>query len=176
MSGGYGKQLRMLEEALRHHSRIRLVLVGNTEDWPEGSTDQLRRAGVLLDRLSTDDWISQMQTADILLVNLGFDVEPSQYNRTSFPSKLASYSGFKKPVIFWGPEGSSVVQFALRHQMPLCVVTEDSEKVVGMIEKYAADSDLRAQCALAAEKLFIIFEPDANQLELVTAIKSVYAN
>ncbi len=175
MSAGYGRQIRRLEQALRGHTQIRLVLIGNTEDWPDGASEELQRGGVLLNKwLPAEEWISHLRAADLFLVNLGFDIDPPEFTRTSFPSKLASYSGFAKPVVFWGPEQSTVIQFGRTHKMPLCCADKKPEEVVRLLERFASDAAYRKECEAAAGRLVGIFDPDKIHGQLLEAIQSIY--
>ncbi len=123
----------MLLEALRvfkNHPTIQFQVRGSNPNWPEDAKRQMGDAGLWLEfapRLELDSWL---QSADAFLIPMVFDEKYRRRMETSFPSKLVEFAQFGKPLIVWGPENCSAVQWGKQDGNALCVTTSDSNKLL----------------------------------------------
>jgi glycosyltransferase involved in cell wall biosynthesis len=68
---------------------------------------------------------------------------------TSFPSKLIEFAQFGKPLVVWGPEYCSAVEWARRKDSALCVTNPDAAALAGALQNLASSHALRASLAAA---------------------------
>jgi glycosyltransferase involved in cell wall biosynthesis len=114
----------MLLEALRvfqGHPIIQLQVRGSNPDWPDDAKREMRDAGLWLDfapRSELDDWL---QSADAFLIPMVFEEKYRRRMETSFPSKLIEFAQFGKPLVVWGPEYCSAVQWGRQHNRAFCI-------------------------------------------------------
>jgi glycosyltransferase involved in cell wall biosynthesis len=123
----------MLLEALRvfkDHPTIQLQVRGSNPRWPDDAKIEMRDAGLWLEfapRAELDAWL---QSADAFLIPMVFEEKYRRRMETSFPSKLVEFAQFGKPLVVWGPEYCSAVQWGRQKNSVLCVTCSDSEKSV----------------------------------------------
>jgi len=122
----------MLLEALRvfkGHPDIHLQVRGSNPKWPEDAKKEMRDAGLWLEfapRLELNSWL---QSADAFLVPIVFEEKYRRRMETSFPSKLIEFAQFGKPLIVWGPEYCSAIQWGELNHKACCVKTPDVQEL-----------------------------------------------
>ncbi len=127
----------MLLEALRvfkDHPIIQLQVRGSNPRWPDDAKKEMRDAGLWLDfapRSVLDTWL---QSADAFLIPMVFEEKYRRRMETSFPSKLIEFSQFGKPLIVWGPEYCSAIQWGRQNNSALCVTRPDANKLADELE------------------------------------------
>jgi hypothetical protein len=123
--GLYQPLLIALIKAIRNDPRFQLRISGSdTETLPRGNPGE----GIeVLGFLNGEAWEKSFKEADLLLVVLSFDTRSRRLLRTHFPSKLVEYAIRGRPILIWGPEESSAVQWA-RKQADGIVCTKPSAK------------------------------------------------
>jgi len=89
---------------------------------------------------------------------------------TSFPSKLAHYAQFHKPIVIWGPEYCSAVRWARVNSSALCVTDPSPSALVRALETLNVTERERwaAKVRAAAND---DFNPDKIQRQFLDAIK-----
>lgn len=127
----------MLLEALREfkdHPTIHFQVRGSNPNWPEEVKKEMRDAGLWLDfapRAELDAWL---QSADAFLIPMVFDKKYRRRMETSFPSKLIEFAQFGKPLIIWGPEYCSAVQWGRKANRALCISDENPNRLLDNVE------------------------------------------
>ena len=127
----------MLLEALREfkdHPTIHFQVRGSNPNWPEEVKKEMIDAGLWLDfapRAELDAWL---QSADAFLIPMVFDKKYRRRMETSFPSKLIEFAQFGKPLIIWGPEYCSAVQWGRKANRALCISDENPNRLRDNVE------------------------------------------
>ena len=108
----YGKMLAALLSEAKDHASVRVQVRGTQPNWPADFHAEMRERGLWLDfapRAELNEWLN---SADAFLVAMSFDVALRRRMETSFPSKLTEFAQFGRPIVIWGPEYCSAVQWA----------------------------------------------------------------
>ncbi len=167
LSGNYGGMMRQLWETVNGQSDLAVRMWGPPPDWPAAVLQTCREDGSYGGYVP----LETLHTADVLLVVASFAPEDATLMRTNFPSKLIEYCRFGKPVMIWGPEYSSGVQWARQH-MAAHVVTEHApEAVITAVRRLAQQPAEWQRLALAAQQTAqTLFEPDRLQAQFVSGL------
>ncbi len=167
LSGNYGGMMRQLWETMNGQSDLAVRMWGPPPDWPAALLQACREDGSYGGYVP----LETLHTADVLLVVASFAPEDATLMRTNFPSKLIEYCRFGKPVMIWGPEYSSGVQWARQH-MAAHVVTEHApEAVITAVRRLAQQPDEWQRLALAAQQAAqTLFEPDRLHAQFVSGL------
>lgn len=156
--GEYGPMLGDALKALDGNNSIELVVRGRDPKWPEGFARKMKKKGAWLEFAPREELGEWLQTADAFLIPMVFEPAMRRRMETSFPSKLIEFSQFGKPLIVWGPEYCSAIQWAKKNGAALCVTNPRAEALVEAVQKMAGDSlaikRLSAAAARAAETEF----------------------
>jgi hypothetical protein len=83
------------------------------------------------------------EEADVLFLPMTFDPVDKQNMRLCFPSKLADYTAVGLPVLIYGPDYSSAVQWARENQGAAEVVVEAGVEPVRAALQRLSDPELR---------------------------------
>ena len=158
----YRRGMEELARLLEDHPRIRLELWGDASEWPSARLEALRLAGVYRGSVRNDDRSLQMSLAGAgaLLTHMSFSPAHERRVRTSFPSKLADYTRWAKPLVVWGPSYSSAAE--LLRSSASAVLVEDPSPVnmVAALDSLAHKREQqRALAAKAAEMYGDEFSP-----------------
>ena len=117
----YGSMLLGALREFKDHPTIQLQVRGSNPNWPDDAKREMRDAGLWLDfapRSELDDWL---QSADAFLIPMVFKEKYRRRMETSFPSKLIEFAQFGKPLVVWGPEYCSAVQWGRQHNRAFCI-------------------------------------------------------
>jgi glycosyltransferase involved in cell wall biosynthesis len=168
----YGPMLGEALFSLAELSHVRLEVRGNKPQWPVSLQERMKRTGNWLDFASGFEWQSWLQSSDAFLVPMVFDPGMRRRMETSFPSKLPEFAQFGKPIVVWGPEYCSAVQWARRGNRALCVTDPNPSILRGALEKLAASlpeqGRLAAKAREAAEN---DFNPERIQAQFLDALR-----
>jgi glycosyltransferase involved in cell wall biosynthesis len=127
----------MLLEALRvfkDHPHIQLQVRGSNPCWPEEAKEEMRDAGLWLDFAPRSELDAWLQSADAFLIPMVFEEKYRRRMETSFPSKLIEFAQFGKPLIIWGPEYCSAVQWGRKANRALCISDENPNRLRDNVE------------------------------------------
>jgi len=167
LSGNYGGMMRQLWETVKGQSDLAVRMWGPLPDWPATLLQACCEDGSYGGYVP----LETLHTTDVLLVVASFASEDATLMQTNFPSKLVEYCRFGKPVMIWGPEYSSGVQWARQHRAAH-VVTEDApEAVITAVRRLAQQPDEWQRLARAAQQAArTLFEPDRLQAQFVSGL------
>ncbi len=131
----YGPILAQLLEVTKNHPQIQVQVRGSSPNWPADFRSEMRDRQLWLDfapREELNDWLA---SADVFLVVMSFDPALRRRMETSFLSKLPEYAQFGKPIVIWGPEYCSAIQWGREGDRSLCVTDENPSVLVSALEK-----------------------------------------
>ena len=117
----YGSMILGALREFKDHPTIQLQVRGSNPNWPDDAKREMRDAGLWLDfapRSELDDWL---QSADAFLIPMVFKEKYRRRMETSFPSKLIEFAQFGKPLVVWGPEYCSAVQWGRQYNRAFCI-------------------------------------------------------
>lgn len=170
----YGRMLCRLLVALDLADDLELTIVGPNADWPEEVRQRYVARGKYLGFKPPAEAAEVLAQADVLLVVMSFEKEHELFMRTSFTTKFLDYVSFGKPVILWGPEYCTPVRIAREHGGAVVVDVDQTDAVVSVCRRLAANAGEREKCAREALELHTnIFNPDWLQNVFVTEIESL---
>jgi glycosyltransferase involved in cell wall biosynthesis len=178
LEGDYGKLVQTLVPALKRNSEtpFHLNLYGPAADWPEATLEDAQLAGLYGGKRYGIDAQTVLTEADALLVVMSFTQNQRRRVITSFPSKLLEYAAYGKPIVVWGPEECSAVQFLKTHAAGVVVTSSDPNDLIQCISRLAHDREWQAELCKAAQQLFAShFEPQRIHQQLLDSVQSLLA-
>jgi len=92
-----------------------------------------------------------MSEADITYLPYWFDEAYRLSARMSFPSKLTTYLASGRPVLFHGPQYSSVTKFFYRFPVGICCHSLEESKIIECLHKFATDKNFYAESTKAIQ-------------------------
>jgi len=150
----YGPMVAEALQEVKGHTQIRMEARGANPSWPDSCLLEMEQAGLWHDfapRAVLDRWF---ESADAFLVPMVFDPRMRRRMETSFPSKMVEMAQMGKPLVVWGPEYCSAVQWAQRGDRALCVTDPNPvalrialEKLVSSPEEYQRLSSAAIEAA-----------------------------
>lgn len=135
----YGEMLSRLAASMQKESSIRLRIAGKNAEWSRDTIQELTDGNVFCGFLKGVTYDSELKSADVLLVLMGFGEECRQIESTSFKSKLADYLVTGKPILIWGPDYSTAVRSARQFGYAAVVDSEDPLEVIKELKRMASD-------------------------------------
>jgi glycosyltransferase involved in cell wall biosynthesis len=178
MTKGYGRLLYALSQAYAGGPARpwELAVFGETRDWPAEAVAQATASRVYRGTRYGDDALQELADADVFLVVMDFEQESRRRVRTSFPSKLLEYCAYRKPIVIWAPEFSSVARFAAQTDFALLHTADDPASFMQRLNSLTRDKalmdGLSRKAACLAET---VFSPDAIHRSLVREIEQLLA-
>lgn len=164
--GIYGPMLGDALETSLKFPDIFLQVRGRNPSWANERIDKMRESGRLLDFLPRDELHTWLSDADAFLIPTVFDEESKLRMETCFPSKFIDVFQYGKPIILWGPEYCSSIQWAKANARALCVTDSDPEVLMQSIEALRLDQDEISRLANAsavAARTEVNFDQIQNQ-------------
>jgi len=174
LNGSYGEALRRILEALDNHLNIRLEVRGTNPPWPDMFKAEMRDRGQWLPFAPRDELDAWLSTADAFLVPMGFEPHLRLRMETSFPSKIPEFTQFGKPLVIWGPEYCSAVQWARQGNRALCVTDPNPVALCQALEKLTESPDEQQRLATTARHAAQTdFSPDKIHAQFMEALRGV---
>lgn len=96
---------------------------------------------------SFEETIAIMSQVDITYIPYWFERSQSPAARLSFPTKLATYLAAGRPVLYHGPQESSVAQFIARFSVGLSCHSLQAPDIIATLNRFVADKELYARAA-----------------------------
>jgi len=170
----YGEPVRAALEATKEHPRIRLEASGGNPAWPAPFRKEMQERGLWHDFVPQEKLGVWMATADAFLVAMRFEPQLRRFMETSFPSKIANYAQFHKPIVIWGPEYCSAIQWARRGDRALCITDNDPIALKAALEKLAGSPGLQASLTERARQAAQTeFNPERLQRQFLGSLQNV---
>ncbi|MDR3564116.1 MAG: glycosyltransferase [Negativicutes bacterium] len=167
----YGPILAEALGELKRHPQLRLEVRGGNPRWSRDFRHEMRQAGLWHDyapRAELEEWLG---SADAFLVPMVFEPTMRRRMETSFPSKVPEMAQLGKPLVIWGPEYCSAVQWARQGNRALCVTEPNPVALRQALEKLVASpADQQRLAAAARQAAQTEFNPDRIQAQFMQAL------
>jgi hypothetical protein len=170
-NNGYERMFRDLLTMLRGQSEIRLELRMQRPPWDSTFCKELRDDGILLPFASRDELETWLAGADAFLIPMSFDRKLRKRMETSFPSKMIEYARYAKPLVIWGPEYCSAVQWAKQSNRALYLSDENPLKLIELIRLIGKDLGRNRLCEWARPDEIEEFEADRIQQQFTRCLR-----
>lgn len=172
LSGIYGPMMQDLSTLAQKYPEFKLKLFGPPLDWPDLLVEQVKAAQIYRGFMTNDLLAPVLKKANALLVAMSFSQQDKMRMQTSFPSKIPEYCQFGRPIIIWGPDYSSAVRWARKHQSALVVTSPLAQDLVKAIKELTTQQEEQIRLGnKALEMAHRIFNPEKIQQQFV---KSLY--
>jgi glycosyltransferase involved in cell wall biosynthesis len=172
--GDYGGMVQAALEATKEHPRIRLEAIGGNPAWPAPFRKEMQERGLWHDFVPQEKLGVWMATADAFLVAMRFEPQLRRFMETSFPSKIANYAQFHKPIVIWGPEYCSAIQWARRGDRALCITDNDPIALKATLEKLAGSPAWQASLTERAKQAAQTeLNPETLQRQFLGSLQNV---
>jgi glycosyltransferase involved in cell wall biosynthesis len=99
-----------------------------------------------------DDLFRMMSEADVLILPANFDRESIHFIRLSMPTKIPVYLASGIPILVYGPEGVSQVEYARKHGWGYIVDRRDQDALTKVLMLLIQDMNLRTRLSAAAQR------------------------
>lgn len=174
ISGIYAPMIQELWTSLQGVQGLQLKLFGRPPDWSNSLLQKLKEQNIYGGFIPKKLLRQELATASALLVTISFDKKNRRWSETSFPSKLVAYCQYNKPIIIWGPEYCSAIDWGRKYQSALVVTSPSAEDLVTAIKNLAIQPEEQAR--LKKQALFIahnFFNPEKIQQQFINSIHQV---
>ena len=171
LSNIYGPMLRSLAHAAYSENNINLKLLGPSPDWPQSEIQWMSDRQIYQGFVSREQLTKELENTGVLLVVMSFEQRDRRRMETSFPSKLVEYCKFGKPIVIWGPEYCSAVQWARKHKTALIVNSPVAQNCVEQLQLLSARPQESARLRQAAYAMSTqLFNPNHIQKQFLTLL------
>lgn len=150
--GEYGSLIESALCALRGSKRVRLEVFGSKPLWTSQAEDEFQSLGLYHGFLPTNQLVESLRQFQAVLVVMSFEAAFRRRMMTSFPSKMINAMQLGLPVVVWGPEYCSAVQWARGGDKALCVTDADSSALRQALEELAASPSEQERLAKSARE------------------------
>jgi glycosyltransferase involved in cell wall biosynthesis len=175
--GEYGPLIETALRALKNSERVRLEVFGSNPFWTVGAEEEFRSLGLYHGFLPTDQLEELLRQFQAVLVVMSFAPEFRRRMMTSFPSKMINAMQLGLPVVLWGPEYCSAVQWARAGDKALCVTDADSSALHLALEELAASpSDQERFAESAREAAAGDFNSERIEEKFISVVRRAIGN
>lgn len=148
----YGPLIESALRALNGTDTVRLEVFGATPLWASGAQDYFESRGLYHPFIPSKQLMETLQCYGAVLVVMSFDATFTRRMITSFPSKLTEATQLGLPIVIWGPEYCSAVQWARRGDRALCVTDPNPSILRRVLEQLAASRAEQERLARSARQ------------------------
>ena len=163
----YGPMIGELLQRLRGSPFCKLVARGAAPNWPLALKNEMTESGNYLPPAARSQITPWVAGFDAHLCAMQFDQVARRRMETSFPSKLVDSFAFGKPVIVWGPEYCSAIQWAKGKDAVLSITNPSPQFAANEILSLARNEERQqhlsrrsrelAECEFNRERIQSIF-------------------
>jgi glycosyltransferase involved in cell wall biosynthesis len=146
----YGPLIESALRAVNGSDRVRLDVFGPKPLWKPGAEDYFRSRGLYHGFNPSDRLAESLQQYHAALIVMSFTPALRRRMTTSFPSKMIDAVQLGLPVVIWGPEYCSAVQWAERGDRALCVTDPNPSALRRVLEELAASPSEHERLAKSA--------------------------
>jgi glycosyltransferase involved in cell wall biosynthesis len=168
----YGPLIEKALFALKSSDQVRLEVFGPSPHWRRGIENEFRSRGIYHGFIPSNELTESLQEFQAALVVMSF--APSHRRRmiTSFPSKMIDAIQLGLPVVIWGPEYCSAVQWARRGERALCVTDANPSAIRLALEELAASPAKQERLARSSrEAAATEFNHERIQMQFIEALR-----
>jgi glycosyltransferase involved in cell wall biosynthesis len=148
----YGPLIENALRALNGSDRVRLEVFGPNPLWTSGAEDYFRSRNLYHGFPPSDQFVEALQHFQAALVVMSFAPGLRRRMTTSFPSKMIDAMQLGLPVVIWGPEYCSAVQWARQGERALCVTDPNPSTLRRALEELAASPSQQERLAISARE------------------------
>jgi len=148
----YGPPVENALRAVNGSDKVRLEVFGASPLWTSGAQDYFKSLGLYHPFIPSNQLMKAVQSYQAVLVVMSFDAALRRRMTTSFPSKLVDAIQLGLPVVIWGPEYCSAVQWAGHGDRALCVTDPDPSVLRKVLEQLAASPSEQERFAKSARE------------------------
>jgi glycosyltransferase involved in cell wall biosynthesis len=134
----YGPLIEDALRALNNSDQVRLEVFGPSPLWTSGAEDEFRSRGVYRGFIPSNELTESLRQFQAALVVMSFAPSHRRRMTTSFPSKMIDAMQVGLPVVIWGPEYCSAVEWARGGERALCVTDPNPSAIRRALEDLAA--------------------------------------
>lgn len=168
----YGAMIEAAAGECLNSASVRLEVFGPEPWWGKGVAMRFREAGIYHGLVPRSEFLDRIGRYDASLVAMSFNRKMERRMKTSFPSKLIEMAQLKKPLVIWGPEYCSAIQWARKRKAALCITDASPEAIRRALEFLAVTPDERHRLAMAAEEAAASeFNPDLIHEKFVSILE-----
>lgn len=174
ISGIYSSMLQSLCTSLPKITELQFKLFGPQPDWSDLFLQKVKVQEIYAGFISRDLLSDELSQADALLVVMSFEQSAKKRMETSFPSKLVDYCQFGKPIIIWGPNYCSAVQWGRHYESALVVTSPSAKDLVEAIKELAHKPlEQKRLGDKASEMAQGMFNPEKIQQQFIESIQQI---
>ncbi len=174
LSGIYGSMMQALCNLVQGFPELQLKLFGPPLDWSDFLVQQVKANRIYGGFISRDLLYLELRKANALLVAMSFNPADQMRVKTSFPSKIAEYCPFGKPIVIWGPRYCSAAQWGSKYQSALVVTSPVAQDLVKALEELTTQPQEQTHLAKKAlEMAHGMFNPERIQRQFVEHLYQV---
>jgi glycosyltransferase involved in cell wall biosynthesis len=173
----YGPLIENASRALNGSDKVRLEIFGANPRWARGTEAYFRSQGLHHGFIPTNELVEVLQSFQAALVVMSFDTALRRRMTTSLPSKMSDAMQLGLPIVIWGPEYCSAVQWARRGDRASCVMDPNPSALRQALEELAASPSEQQRLAKAAREAAAgDFNPERIQEQFMTALgQAIYS-
>ncbi len=129
--GAYGRMMLRLAEVVKLQAnlhpklQIKLQIFAAGNDWESAKLQEMQDAGIYQGFKPFSELKSALDQSDAFLTVMSFEGMEKTFMKTSFTTKWLDYVPYHKPVFVWGPDYSTAVKFANKHQAAVTVCEDN---------------------------------------------------
>ena len=150
----YGQRLRSLIRSQPSERSLKLIVHGNPHDWLPSDLASARQQDILKPFIDASAFAATLSKASALLTVISFDSKVAQLMSTNFPSKMATYALFGKPLIVWAPAYSTAAQLVRQYECGLLIKDPDPAAVWQAVLALSQDRAMQQRLAEKALQLY----------------------
>jgi hypothetical protein len=148
-------------KALAEDALVEFRIFGGNPSWSAEFDSLVKARGIFRGHLPFAQLRQEMDQTDGLLLLMGFGEACALTERTSFKTKFLDYLSFKKPIMVWGPEYCSAVQYAREFDSAETCTSPDPGAFLQTITALSRSEDRRAALTKNARRMYEDrFHPD----------------
>jgi len=168
----YGPLIENALRALNGSDRVRLEVFGPSPLWTSGAEDYFRSRNLYHGFPPSDQLVEALQHFQVALVVMSFAPALRRRMTTSFPSKMIDAMQLGLPVVIWGPDYCSAVQWARQGERAVSVTDLNPSVLRRALEELAASPSEQERLAKSArEAAAAEFNPDRIQEQFMAALR-----
>jgi glycosyltransferase involved in cell wall biosynthesis len=174
----YGPLIENALRALNGSDRVRLEVFGPNPLWTPGTEDYFRSRSLYHGFPPSDQFVKALQHFQAALVVMSFAPALRRRMTTSFPSKMVDAMQLGLPIVIWGPEYCSAVQWARQADRALCVTDPNPSVFRRVLEELAALPAEQERLAKSARDAAAVeFNPERIQGQFMDALRrAIYSH
>jgi hypothetical protein len=148
----YGPSIESALLALNGSDKVRLEVFGPSPLWTSGAENYFRSRKLYQGFPPLDHLMQSLQHFQVVLVVMSFAPALRRRMTTSFPSKMVDAMQLGLPVVIWGPEYCSAVQWARQGERALCVTDPNPLALRRALEQLASSPSEQERLAKSSRE------------------------